>query len=364
MKVCRLLLFLFAGLALGLAPPSFSQTAPQTITGTGCTAPIDVSKQATIGIYIGPSSWSGTIQPEVSIAGQAPVDVQVTPSTSSTAQSTITGNGVFTATVSGYSVFLLCGNTVTGTATVYFNVSTTSSAGRNGGSGGAPSGNAGGDLGGTYPDPSVVQVNGAAVPTSAGIVGTNSSGQFIAQAALATANQGFMISAGYLTAPPITAFNAAFIVNGNDVDVWQFTSPITMTIGHISININTGVASSHSGFGIYSADGTTKLVDTGAVNTAGTGIVTTSITPVTIHANTVYWFAQTATGSGVKLLLMNGAAQGTSFNYVYFISTSQAARAGVAGNVSSAGALPSSLGTITAATNTNIGPMAYVMFEP
>ena len=42
-----------------------------------------------------------------------------------------------------------------------------------------PNGSAGGDLSGSYPNPTVAQVNGAAVPASAGVIGSNSSYQLV-----------------------------------------------------------------------------------------------------------------------------------------------------------------------------------------
>lgn len=55
-----------------------------------------------------------------------------------------------------------------------------------GGGGGSPTGPALGDLSGTYPAPIVAQVNGAAVPTSAALLGTNGSKQLSALTILPT----------------------------------------------------------------------------------------------------------------------------------------------------------------------------------
>ena len=115
-----LLLFPFALAALG--PPLFAQQTSGSITSAQCVT-IRVDSQSTVGIQV-VGTWTGTLVPQISIQGQSPVTLQVTPSTSATAQSTITANGVFQAKVAGGTQFQVCGNTVaSGTANVYLNAS-------------------------------------------------------------------------------------------------------------------------------------------------------------------------------------------------------------------------------------------------
>jgi hypothetical protein len=111
---------------------------PSTGGGAGCVQISVGPKGSSVGITVS-GTWSGTLQPEVSIQGQAAANTQVTPSTSSTAASTITANGTyFTVGVAGADTFLLCGNTVaSGTANVFLNISTAGSAAKGGSSGGA-----------------------------------------------------------------------------------------------------------------------------------------------------------------------------------------------------------------------------------
>jgi hypothetical protein len=106
-----------------LAASCFAQDGPNrplSLTGSQCGS-VSVEGKATVAVLVS-GSWSGTIQPEVALGGQAAVNTQVTPSTSTTPQATITANGAYTTSTAGFTVFLVCGNTITGTAKVFINV--------------------------------------------------------------------------------------------------------------------------------------------------------------------------------------------------------------------------------------------------
>ncbi len=105
-----------------LSAASFGQSfGPYSLTGTGC-ASVSVNSRATAAFQV-VGTWTGTIQPQASIAGQAAVNIPVSPSTSTTQAATVTANGAFYSNVSGYSFYTLCGASITGTAKVYINLS-------------------------------------------------------------------------------------------------------------------------------------------------------------------------------------------------------------------------------------------------
>lgn len=112
-------------------PQQGSITASQCVT-------INVKGMGVAAIQI-TGTWTGTIQPALSVGGtQTYVNTQVYPSTSSTAQSTITANGGYqTVSVTGYTWLQVCGATVaSGTANVYLEAMGLSGGNRGGGGSG------------------------------------------------------------------------------------------------------------------------------------------------------------------------------------------------------------------------------------
>jgi hypothetical protein len=122
MIICKRFLWYPLTLLL-LSVSSLYAQSNGSITSSQC-VPIDVQgDKSTVGVQV-TGTWTGTLQPQVSIQSQASQNAQVTPSTSTVPQSTITANGLYYANVGGAGTFQVCGNTVTsGTAVVWLNAS-------------------------------------------------------------------------------------------------------------------------------------------------------------------------------------------------------------------------------------------------
>ncbi len=101
--------------------PMSAAAQSSSLTGTQCFL-LDTGGRATVAFQV-TGSWSGTMQPQAAIQGQSAVNLQVTPVASSTPQATVTANGAYFVNVAGYSMFQVCGASITGTAVIYANLS-------------------------------------------------------------------------------------------------------------------------------------------------------------------------------------------------------------------------------------------------
>lgn len=164
--------------------------------------------------------------------------------------------------------------------------------------------------------------------------------------AFTTPGQGGFFGPGIPLLGPFYGQNVSSnIISGtiNQISVFQFCLLASFTISKVTARSVNGVASATANFGIYSAAGA-LLLDSGALSLASANTtVTSSITAVALTPGT-YYFAQssnktTAQTWGLQPGPATTAVDLINLNSVYI---------GQAANATSAGALPATLGTITA----------------
>ncbi len=140
---------------------------------------------------------------------------------------------------------------------------------------------------------------------------------------------------------------------GNAGDVWTypFNLSVGTVIGHISQAVYGGPYGGGGGYfscAIYTLDGLTKLVDAGTAAFSGlvSGMQTVAITPVTLPAG-AYRFAFSC--EDATLLYVYGVSISDSPDVWNLVGSPLVAKCG---NPSSGAAMPATLGTFTANTNT------------
>ena len=140
-KALWAVLLLCCGLAQGQKSGPFNLNTQGTSGSASC-AVISLNPATSSTVVINVSgTFSLTLQPAVQVQGQAVANVLVTPSTSTTAQSTITAAGAYYANVGPVNNFQVCVSAYTsGTAVVYLNAGSGVNASILGGGGGGGGG--------------------------------------------------------------------------------------------------------------------------------------------------------------------------------------------------------------------------------
>jgi hypothetical protein len=148
---------------------------------------------------------------------------------------------------------------------------------------------------------------------------------------------------------PATSVNA-LVASANDVRVLKVFIPTTLSITKISAEVTTLSAATHFAIGLYSTDGNTKVLDSGAQSSAATGIVTATIGATQVPAG-FYYFAFTLDST---VPILEGVTVEVNSATVGLLNAGGVVQMGKAANASAAGVLPATLGALSA-VNTGVG---------
>jgi hypothetical protein len=229
-------------------------------------------------------------------------------------------------------------------------------------------GAASGDLSGSFPDPTVVKVNGAAVPASAALVGTNGSGQFIAAtaipssaipAATASAVGGVLLASGETsdTLSKVATTGSYGDLSGTPASIGNATSSsagiVVLAAGQTS-NLLSKIATT----GRFSDLGGTIAITSGSIDGTPIGATTpapvtaTSVSAATVSASTVS--GVTITGTNISGGTLSGATVNASGGALNGVSIGGATPGPIAATTLTAATVTASTVTGTAVAATSI----------
>lgn len=140
------------------------------------------------------------------------------------------------------------------------------------------------------------------------------------------------------------------MATANLVRAMRFFLPFRLTVAKMAFNVMITEAATFAGAGVYTPDGNTRLLSTGAVDVSTLGVKSVTLgTPVTLNVG-FYWSAFTCSGitAGFTSLSLVTAAG------MDVVNGNTIAQGGDAANAGNAGVLPATLGVVTAQSNCRV----------
>lgn len=180
-----------------------------------------------------------------------------------------------------------------------------------------------------------------------------------------TAGQGYFFSAGLFL--PIAAIprtlGSSWCPTPNKVNIVQFTVPfgVTFQVSTFSIVVAANSIGDSAAFAIYSADGNTKIIDSGPMSLSAIATVRSTVAAVNLVGGVTYNWAQTGTTNTATLIVTTSLSTNDS-NLMN--ANAGAPRIAVAANTSAGAVMPATLGALTAVSPGTSFDMALVMLEP